>query len=175
MAHGWEFAAAAIGAGLIVIVLAALAGIAVAAELFGGGWVWPHGTDAITRAVNGILTGQPGRGLPRADAAHVANAWATYLCIALCELLLISAATAGGLTIARHLRDDGMATRHDAERALGMSELRSARAIIRPDLYGLKVGSPEVHDADMCGPAMSRPFLRDRRWNWRSLHRSKET
>jgi hypothetical protein len=36
----------------------------------------------------------------------------------------------------RRFRNDGMATRWEAQQALGEGRLHEAKAIIRPDLYG---------------------------------------
>lgn len=136
MTQGWEITVVGIGLGLILIVLAALAGIGVAAALFGGGWVWPHGTDTIAHTLGGFLTGHLGRGLPPVDARRLAGPAATWLCVVVCELVVIVGGIAAGIAIATRMRNDGMATRRDAELVLGLGELRGARAIIRPDLYG---------------------------------------
>lgn len=136
LTQGWEVAAGAIGLGLIGVALAALAGLGIAAAVFGGGWVWPHGVDAIGRTLGGLAAGHPGRGLPPTVAGRVAGPVATYGCVVVCELAVIAGSVTAGLAIARRLRSDGMATRRDAEQILGLSELRSAREIIRPDLYG---------------------------------------
>ena len=134
--QGWEVAVAVIGLAVIGLALAALAGLGLAAAAFGGGWVWPHGVDAIGHTLGGVATGHPGRGLPPGDAARVAPPTLTYLCVAACELTVITGTALAGTALARRFRNDGMATRRDAEQALGVSELRRAREIIRPDLYG---------------------------------------
>lgn len=136
MAQGWEIPVVVIGLALIMVVLAALAGIGIAAALFGGGWVWPHGTDTITHTLGGVLSGHLGRGLSPADAHRLAATGLTYLCVGLCELIVVVGTVAVGVAISQRMRNDGMATRRDAELVLGLGELRSARAIIRPDLYG---------------------------------------
>ncbi len=136
MTQGWEIAVVGIGLSLILIVLAALAGIGVAAALFGGGWVWPHGTDTISHTLGGLLTGHLGCGLAPVDADRLAGSAATWLCVVVCELAVIVGGIAAGMAIAGRMRNDGMATRRDAELVLGLGELRGARAIIRPDLYG---------------------------------------
>jgi hypothetical protein len=69
----------------------------------------------------------------------VAAPLAVYLCVAVCELAVIVASIVGGVLIARYRRPGdarvGMATRREAEQVLGVSRLRGARQIIRPDLY----------------------------------------
>lgn len=136
MTQGWEVAVLVVGLALIGLTLAALAGLGIAAALFGGGWVWPHGTNTIAGTLAGLLHGHPGLGLAPAQAARAAGGWPTYVCVGVCELMLIAASVAAGVAIARRTHNDGMATRRDAEQILGLGELRSARSIIRPDLYG---------------------------------------
>jgi hypothetical protein len=64
---------------------------------------------------------------------------AIYVCVVVCELILIALGTWVGFLVSRYRRPrdqrGGMATRHDAAQALGVHRLRSARKIIRPDLY----------------------------------------
>ena len=140
MGQGWEVAVAVIGGALLGFGLAALCGLGSASALFGRGWVWPHGTDTITHVLGGLLTGHPGRGLDQRQARMVAGPLAVYLCVAACELAVIVVSIVGGVLVARYRRPGdargGMATRSEAEQDLGMSRLRAARDIIRPDLYG---------------------------------------
>jgi hypothetical protein len=138
--QGWEVAVAVIGGALLGLGLAALCGLGVASALFGHGWVWPHGTDTISHVLGGLLTGHPGRGLDARQAPLVAAPAAVYLCVAVCELVLIVASIVVGVLFARYRRPGdargGMATRGEAEQVLGLNRLRAARDIIRPDLYG---------------------------------------
>jgi hypothetical protein len=140
ISQGWEVAAAVIGGVLLGAGLAAQAGLGLASALWGGGWVWPHGTDTITHVLGGIVQGQPGRGLPAAQRRLAAGPGPVYGCVAFTELLLVAAAVTAGLLIARYRRPGdargGMATRSEAEQVLGISRLRSSKTIIRPDLYG---------------------------------------
>jgi hypothetical protein len=140
LTQGWEIAVVVIGIALIAVALAALAGLGCAAALFGRGWVWPYGVDTIGRTLGGLASGQPSRGLPPVDAARAAAPAPTYLCVLAFEAAVIAGGAAAGMAIARRMRNDGMATRRDAEHALGLSELRRARAIIRPDLYAGRRG-----------------------------------
>jgi hypothetical protein len=137
---GWEVAAAAVGGVLLGAGLAALAGLGLACAVWGGGWVWPHGTDTITHVLAGLLSGHPGQGLPVAQQRLVAGRGAVYGCVLLAELLLIALAIAVGVLIARYRRPGdaraGMASRSEARHALGRRCLRDAKVIIRPDLYG---------------------------------------
>jgi hypothetical protein len=133
---GWEVAAAVIAGAVLVIALAALLGLGVAALLFGGGWVWPHGTSTIGSVLGGLFTGHPDRGLPAVEATRVPAPAAVYVCVAVLELLFIAALVWVAVLIVRRFRNDGMATRWEAQQALGEGRLHEAKAIIRPDLYG---------------------------------------
>ena len=138
-------AVAGAGGVLIAVVLAALAGLGSAAALWGGGWVWPHGTETIVEVVAGLLHGNPGRGLSPDQLPRAAGPTASYACIAVAELTLCAGAAAVGVLISRYVRPGdargGMATRREAEQALGISQLRAARAVIRPDRYPSKAES----------------------------------
>ena len=139
MGQGWEVAVAVIGGALLGLGLAALGGLGGASALFGRGWVWPQGSDTIGHVIAGLLAGHPGRGLDPRQARLVPGPVAVYPCIAVCELAVIAASIAGGVLIAGYRRPGdaraGMATRGEAARVLGLARLRSARTIIRPDLY----------------------------------------
>jgi hypothetical protein len=140
LSQGWEIAVAAIGVALLGLALAALVGLAIASAVWGRGWVWPHGTDTIGHVLGGLLTGRPGRGLLPAQARRVASPIPVYICVAVCELALVALSITAGALVARYRRPGdargGMASRRDAEQALGRSRLRAAKEIIRPDLYG---------------------------------------
>jgi len=138
--QGWEVAAAAVGGALLVVGLGALAGLGLASALWGGGWVWPHGTDTITHVLGEIAHGRPGRGLPAGQRRLVAGRGPVYGCVAALELTLAALAAGAGVLIGRYRRPGdargGMATRSEAALVLGISALRSAKSIIRPDRYG---------------------------------------
>lgn len=133
---GWEVAVAVIAGSVLVIALAALLGLGLAAWLFGGGWVWPHGTSTIGYVLGGLFSGRPGHGLPPVEARRVPAAAAVYGCVVVLELLFIAALAWAAVLIVRRFRNDGMATRWEAQQALGEGRLHEAKAIIRPDLYG---------------------------------------
>lgn len=139
MGQGWEAPAAAIGAILLGLVFAALGGLGVASAVWGGGWVWPHGTGTIQHALGGLVQAHPGRGLPAEQRRLVAGRGAVYGCVAVAELLLVSLAITGGVSIVRYRRPGdargGMASRSEAAQVLGVGKLREAKTIIRPDLY----------------------------------------
>lgn len=139
ISRGWELAVATVGGTLIAVSLAAVFGLGVASVLWGGGWVWPHGTETITEVIAGLLHGEPGRGLPPDQRRLIAGPTATYACIAVAEFTLCAGAAVFGVLISRYRRPgdarSGMATRGEAEQALGISQLRAGRAVIRPDRY----------------------------------------
>lgn len=135
-----EAALVAVCAVLLAVSLAALAGLGAASLVVGGGWVWPRGSTTITHTLGGLLSGQPGRGLPAVLASRVPGRVVVYSGVAVAELLLAVLAVTGGVLFIRwHQPGDargGMATRSEAAAVLGVGRLRSAMAIIRPDLYG---------------------------------------
>jgi hypothetical protein len=141
--QSWEAAVAILGSALLVLGLTALCGLGAASALLGRGWVWPHGTDVMGHVLGGLLTGHPGKGLDSRQARLVAVPAAVYLCVAVCELAVIATSATGAVLVTRYRRPGdargGMATRGEAEQALGMSCLRAVRAIIRPDVYGANV------------------------------------
>nr|WP_243851575.1 conjugal transfer protein [Modestobacter marinus] len=129
--------------------MAALVGLGIASALWGGGWVWPHGTETITHVLGGLLDGNPGRGLSPDQLRRVAGPTPVYACVAVAELVLLTAAVITAVLVARHRRPGdargGMATRREAEQALGLRQLRAGRAVIRPDRYPSRGGRGRVH------------------------------
>lgn len=144
--RGWELAVAVAGAVLVLLVMAALLGLGLAAAFWGDGWVWPAATESVTAVVGGLLTGRPGRGLPPAELIRVAGPLATYACVGVAEVALFASAVLGGVLARRRFGTNGarggFATRAEATRALGVRQLRDARAVIRPDRYGPTAGRP---------------------------------
>src|SRR3954447_18244396 len=139
ISRGWELATAAAGGALIAVALAALAGLGLASALWGDGWVWPLGTETLLHVLGGLLHGDPGRGLPPDQLRRVAGPVPVYACVAVAELVLVNAGGIGAVLISRYRRPGdargGMATRSEAEHALGLRQLRAGRAVIRPDRY----------------------------------------
>ena len=140
LGRGGETAAVAIGTGILLLAGAALAGLGLAGALFGGGWVWPANVDAAAPILGGLLSGEPARGLPAAQQGLVPGPVAVYACIGVLELLTLTLGAVAGVLVSRYRRPSdarrGMATRDEATQVLGVGRLRSARTIIRPDLYG---------------------------------------
>ena len=149
ISRGWELAVVAVGGALIAVALAALVGLGLASALWGGGWVWPRGTETITRVLGGLLEGKPGRGLPPDQLGQVAAPIPVYACVAAAELVLLTAAVITAALVTRYRRPGdargGMATRREAEQALGLRQLRAGRAVIRPDRYPSRGRQGRLH------------------------------
>lgn len=139
LTRGWEAPLAGVAVLVVLLAGAALLGVGVAAALAGGGWVWPHDRAAAGRLLTGLLRGRPAAGLPAAQATRLPGTGVVYAGVAGVELLAVTVAAAVGLLFARHRlaggAGSGMASRGDAEQALGVSQLHAARRIIRPDLH----------------------------------------
>lgn len=135
-----ETALVALCTALLGLSLAALTGLGLASLVAGGGWVWPHGSATAVRALDGLLTGEPGRGLPPRQVGRLAAPAVIYVAVAVNELALLALIGFGWALAARWYRPGdarrGMATRAEAAEVLGTRRLRAARAILRPDLYG---------------------------------------
>jgi hypothetical protein len=147
--RGWELAVVAAGGTLIAVALAALAGLGLASALWGDGWVWPHGSETGIHVLGGLLQGQPGRGLPPEQLRQVAGPVPVYACVAAAELVLVITAVIGAVLISRYRRPGdargGMATRGEAEQALGLRQLRAGGAVIRPDRYPFRSRRARLH------------------------------
>jgi len=126
---------------VVVLAWVGAAGLGVASALFGHGWVLPASSTDLAAVVGGLLTGHPGQGLPAADAARVPGPGAVYGCVLAAELAALLVAGTVGVLVGRYRRPGdarrGMATRHEAAQVLGVSRLRAARGVIRPDLSEL--------------------------------------
>lgn len=140
LGRGWELAVVVIGGLVIAVAAAALAGLALASAVWGGGWTWPASVQECVQVLDGLLHGAPGSGLPPELARRTAAPGLTYVCIALTESALLAVVVATGALISRYRRPgdarSGMANRSEAERAVGLRQLRDVRAVIRPDRYG---------------------------------------
>ncbi|SDG20123.1 hypothetical protein [Klenkia brasiliensis] len=135
--RGWEIALIAITVVLSVVAGGALVGVGLAAAIWGDGWVWPATAGDIPPAVAGLVEGHPGAAYPETQVARMAGPTPTYVVVITCEAVLI---VAGALLVSAvvgrsRAARNGMATRRQAEQALGVSGLRAARQVIRPDLH----------------------------------------
>ena len=139
----WEIPAAIIAGVLLVLVLGVHLGRAAANLLAGAGWGWPA-REELFRSLPGILGGDGGAGLPRAFHGGAGQS-ALWTSISVCELLLLILlgwAFKIGLDRWGPHRVQGMATRAQAEQMLGRTRLRTASAVVRPDLYGKQRSRP---------------------------------
>jgi hypothetical protein len=136
LGQGWELPFIVISGVVIGAALTALAGMAAAAAVAGGGWVWPAGTQHMLRVLGGLASGHPGAGLSVAEAGRLPGPGWVYTGVAVAELMFLTLAGAAGMLAWRYRRPaSGMATRAEAADALGVAQLASAKTIIRPDLY----------------------------------------
>lgn len=135
--RGWEVALIVATIALGLVSYAALVGVGTAAVLWGDGWVWPATARDIAPALAGVALGRLGAAYSDAQVARLADPAPTYALVITCEAVVIAAVAF--VTSAVHGRSrsarNGMATRRQAERALGVSGLRAARPVIRPDLH----------------------------------------
>ncbi|GHE06908.1 conjugal transfer protein [Klenkia taihuensis] len=134
--RGWELAVIGTAVVLGAMASVALAAVGIAASLWGHGWVWPAQAADVGPVVVGLIRGRLGAGYSAGQVAQLAGPVPTYVVIAVGEVLLTVAAVSASLAVRDRLRagKTGMATRRQAEDALGVSRLRAARAVIRPDL-----------------------------------------
>ena len=140
----WEIPAAAAAVWLVAAALILPASQGAAAALFGGGWVWPRGSSHLMASIGGLVIGRPGRGLPAELITRIPAGAPIYVLAILAELLLTAASFSTVVLWWTHVGPGalrGMATRLEAESVLGVSALRKAREVIRPDLYGAERGS----------------------------------
>lgn len=139
----WEIPAAGTLCWLMLSLALLPAGQGAAGWLFAGGFVWPADQPSLMSSIGGLLTGRPGQGLLPADAEHLASTPSIYLLIGLCEIALMALTVWVLVAWWRHMgpgKQQGMASRVEVEKVLGMSNLRKKRKVIRPDLYGATRG-----------------------------------
>ncbi len=132
----WEMPAAVLGTWLLLAVAALPGAQGAATWVTSGTFVWPHGQ--LLQSLGGLLRGHAGVGLTRADRTHLAAAPLIWISVAVLELLLLAAATwvfAWTWRTWSPAAQVGLAPPHEAAAVLGLGNLRSRRAVIRPDLY----------------------------------------
>lgn len=129
----WEPAAGALAALLGTGILSLQIGRALVLAIAGVGWFWPASSSLITSSW-GIITGDLTAGLPCLQGTS-ASPWFAWTAAA----TIFVATTASLLVLAVRWRASilhkGMASATQAERLLGVSRLKTHRAVIRPDLY----------------------------------------
>ena len=132
----WEVPVAVGTAWVVIGLLALPTGQGAAAVVFGGGWVWPHGVSALLASIGGLLTGRPAAGLTADQVVRVPTSPMVYSVVGVAELLLVAASIWGAVWWWRLSfgARQGMASRSEADRVLGLLRLRRAHSLIRPDL-----------------------------------------
>lgn len=153
----WEIPVAATATLLLGCVLGIHLGRALANLLAGSGWTWPDTTTssgvatpigrAFWTSIPAVLAGHAEAGLPSDQATGVAGPELLWSSVAATEATLLAAMTWAGVQIYRRWgpgRMLGMASRHQAEKLLGVTRLRKVSHIIRPDLYGKTKREPRV-------------------------------
>ncbi len=131
----WEIPAAAFAVWVLLAVLAAHTGRALANITAGAGWTWPS-SRALFTSLPALLAGDPRAGLASLGGAASPAALAGWIITV--EVLLLAATIAGSVWAARRWgpgRMKGMASRAEAEAVLGITRLRNTARIIRPDLF----------------------------------------
>ena len=133
---GWEVPTAGLLTWLSVAAATLLAAQGVAAWLTGHGWLWPDSPHLLP-AFGGLVTGHVGAGVD-APGGLPSPVLVVIVAVILELVLLVLTVWAARWfwTTAGPGRRLGMATRADAETALGAGRLRRVRKLIRPDLYG---------------------------------------
>lgn len=132
----WEIPLAALVGVLLVLILGAHAGRALANLLGGAGLAFTPNAALFTSLVP-ILRGDAAAGLP--STVHAASPTALRTWIAVVETIVaIGLGWAAKAALERWGpgRVQGMASPTEAEQLLGRTRLRKVSAVVRPDLYG---------------------------------------
>lgn len=135
--YTWEIPVGIATAVLLLLILAVHTGRGLACWFAGAGWAWPSSQTLFT-SLPDLLTGNAGAGL--ADPTHTSLVSPTALMgwILTVQIVTFAAGIAATGWILRRWgphRMKGMASPTEAEQLLGISQLRKAAAVIRPDLY----------------------------------------
>jgi hypothetical protein len=122
---------------LLVLACGVHLGRGIANVLAGAGWAFPGRVD-LFRSLPEVLRGDAGAGLDDLDGSRSSPAtlwtWVVVtevMLLAVCVFVLKMVLDRWGPG-----RMEGMASRGEAERLLGVTRLRKVRSIVRPDLCG---------------------------------------
>ncbi len=135
--YTWEVPLGIACAVLLVLVLGAHTGRALANLTTGAGITFPPTTDLFT-SVPGLVRGDATAGLTDPPAV-VAASGALYGWMLVTELVVLVLTVVVGVWVYRRWgpgRVQGMATKAQAEQLLGLNRLRNVRGVVRPDLHG---------------------------------------
>jgi hypothetical protein len=133
----WELPVGIAVTWLVGVFLAMPLGQGLAFMAVGHGFAWPG--PNLGPSIVGLLTGEPGRGLPRGVRMVAPPMSLIYAAVIFMEVALAAAAV---LSLSWWWRtvgpvaQFGMAARQEVAAVLGRGELRRRRHIIRPDLTG---------------------------------------
>ena len=133
----WEIPAGVALTWLLGVFLAFPLGQGAALVAVGQGFAWPG--PELGTSIAGLLTGEPGRGLPRDLHTALPPTPLVYAAVLLVELCLAGVAVLGLSWWWRTVgpfAQFGMAARQEVAAVLGRGQLRRRRRIIRPDLVG---------------------------------------
>ncbi len=135
--HTWEIPLAIACAVLLVLVLGAHAGRALANLTAGAGITFPPTTDLFTSTPS-LVRGDAAAGLTDPPAV-VAGPGVLYAWMLVTELVVLVCALVVGVWVYGRCgpgRVRGMATKAQADQLLGLTRLRGVRGVVRPDLHG---------------------------------------
>ena len=122
----------------VISSLAALPfGQGVSALTVHGSFLWPN--HDLVASIGGLLTGDPGAGIRRGLARGLPSRVLVYTAVVFVEAVNATLWSAAAYLWWRHGGPGtqwGMATRAEARQVLGTGNLRSRRALLRPDLFG---------------------------------------
>lgn len=170
----WEIPVVVALAGGLALITGLQLGRSLANLVAGAGWTWPNPVtatgagqftspigNAFWTSLPGVVTGDSGAGLTQQEARNgrLAGPSLTWGCLAVTELALVLALGWLVIFILQRWgpgRMRGMATAAEAERILGVTRLRKAAGILRPDLHG-----KHAHPAPT--PSLDRPAGRVQR------------
>lgn len=131
----WEIPVGITLTWLLGVFLALPLGQGAAFVAVGEDFAWPG--PELGTSILGLLTGEPGRGLPRGLRTALPPMSLVYIAVLLVELCLAGVAVLGLSWWRRTVgpfAQFGMAARQEVAAVLGRGQLRRRRRIIRPDL-----------------------------------------
>lgn len=132
----WEIPIGILTGWLLLAILGVHVGRALANLTAGAGWTWPA-SRALFRSLSDVLAGQPAAGLDHIPTTLASPGLVLGWIIAVQTLLIIGLAAGAVVGVRRWGpgRMKGMATAAEVEAILGVTRLRKAAPIIRPDLH----------------------------------------
>lgn len=131
----WEIPLAVVCTVLLALVLGVHVGRGIANLAAGAGWLWPDSTS-LFGSVPAVLAGDPIAGTHTTGTVAVPAGLRVWLVVT--EFVVVVLLALVGVFVVRRWgpnRLKGMASAEEAERLLGVSRLRRARHVIRPDLH----------------------------------------